>query len=763
VRINRILCSVKQALRLIIKPFIAGLFFCFIHIAVSAQSSDSSHPLLFVENPDHFPSNDHFVFSRIQIPWTRDSIYTVNHDSLRIRINNKGVDALIINNLVLSSDSSWKIDNINGITYTPNSSLPVYIASGTYKDIVVKFIAVDQATRVKVLHDSLTIFSNDNNTPSKTVFLSGLLQKQGEGLNEPSAQEVINAFGLKTSTGFGQTDPDKGDSSRLKGDEILPSYFVRADSSIPVSVIQIAAYHGCCNTAPEKIIWYAKDTTTTLHTLFTHVLVDGQTLLPRKSKPNTPAEGTFSPTSAFGFKVGSRNWTDPKLNPAGKIGIRVWKAIDANGSIIPNSYILSNDYLGTEFTNYDFQDNMYFVKNIKPEIGSAFFSTLSSAPSDIDFGEKILKTAGSYQLKLFNTGKMYADSSSDPVINISSIAITGEDSSEFSASMPVKAALGPLDSTTLNVIFKPVTQGLKIADLLIYYSNSLSPLRVPLYGIARSSDTIVRVNYRISSGSSNPIIVNGKTWGADNQYAYDNLEPYTNPKLTQIAGTDEDALYLKEQSSNGDKKPFRYEFPIENGNYVVRLHFAEIYWGAPGSGLNGGTGSRVMNVSLENQPRLINFDVTREVGGATALIKNVPVTVADGRLNIDFTSNVNRAMVVAVEIYSFFHDPTIVLSSADPTVFVFPEVNTLKRPKVYPNPLQKRFKIEFPGDYSGYSSLQLIDAAGRTYEIGTIRLQRGRSNITEVDISKLSLKAGFYYLKIVSDTRPIDVIKLIIK
>ncbi len=39
------------------------------------------------------------------------------------------------------------------------------------------------------------------------------------------------------------------------------------------------------------------------------------------------------------------------------------------------------------------------------------------------------------------------------------------------------------------------------------------------------------------------------------------------------------------------KKPFRYQFPLPNGEYYVRLHFAEIYWGAPGAGVTGGSGS----------------------------------------------------------------------------------------------------------------------------------------------------------------------------
>jgi hypothetical protein len=721
-------------------------------------SSTPANSLIFIENLDKIPSNDHFIFSRIQTPWSRDGInYNANHDSLTIRIHNKGIDNLIINNLILSNNTTWKFVKLKGADYNLSTSLPLSISSGTYADLTVRFVALDAATRVKILHDTLTIGSNDNKSPSKAVFLDGLWQKKGESLNEPSSQEIINTFGFKTNTGFGQTDPDKGDSAKLKGNEIKPSYFVRADASLPVSITQIAAYHSCC-TSSESIKWFAKGSTT-LTTVFTHIGKDGQSLLPRKATPSTSAAGVINPATAFGFKVGSQNSTDASLNLGGKLGIRVWKAIDAKSNIIPNCYIIGNDYLGTSGTNYDYNDNMYFVKNIRPEKGSSFFSELGSTPSDVDFGEKYLSSFNSFTLNLASLGKTYTDGSSDPAIIISSVAVTGENKSEFTASMPVKTTLNPQENTTLTVSFKPVSQGLKIADLLVYYNNSKSPLRVPLYGIAKASGTIVSANYRINSGSTTSLTINGKTWSADNQYSYDNLEPYTNSGLTKISGTDEDPLYLKEQSSNADKAPFRYELPVANGDYVVRLHFAELYWGAPGSGVAGGAGSRVMDVSLENKVRLINFDVTQEVGGATALIKNLPVTVTDGKLNINFSSTVNRPMVVAVEVYSFrgFAAKASELNNAGITG----AENGYKKVRVYPNPLQKQLMVQFPPDYTGNSSLQIADVTGRVYNLGQVKLQPGGS-IMQVDVSPLALKSGVYYLKITSQIRPLEVIKLIV-
>ncbi len=47
--------------------------------------------------------------------------------------------------------------------------------------------------------------------------------------------------------------------------------------------------------------------------------------------------------------------------------------------------------LGTTGTNYDYNDNMFFITNVKPETGAAYFSALSATPSALDFGEKLLQ------------------------------------------------------------------------------------------------------------------------------------------------------------------------------------------------------------------------------------------------------------------------------------------------------------------------------------------------------------------------------------
>lgn len=741
-----------------------------VFIVRNVKPENSVNSLLFVENLDKFPSNDNLTFSKIQIPWGRDSVKNRNHDSVNLRIHNKGISALTVKNLFLGNKAIFKILKVKGLNYDSTTAFPISIASGSFVDVTIQFIAVDQASRVKICLDSLTIVSNDAKLPTKIVYLRGLWQKQGEGSSEPYGQEVITAFGFKTKTGFSKSDPNLGDPKTPKGDEILSSYFVRADTTKPISIRQMAAYHGCC-IASEKIMWHTKGSTT-LNTVFTHSALDGQSVLPKKNGSNTAAaEGSITTNSVIGFKVGGKDWTDTALNPSGKIGIRVWKAIDGSGNLIPDEYIIGNDYLGSDFTNYDYQDNIYYVKNIKPEIGTTYNSQLVGTPSALEFGEKVLQTVDSLKATIKNNGKAYSNGSTDPNITISSVQIVGDNKSEFAFSNPVKTILTAQEATTIAIAFKPASEGLKIADLIIKYNGAVKPLRIPLYGIAKLSTTTVKLHQRINSGSSKSVVINGKIWAADTVFVHDNLEPYTNPSVTQIACSDEDTVLRVEQSSNADKKSFRYEFPLANGNYIVRLHFAELYWGNAGGGLAGGPGSRVMTVSLEGTQRLINFDVAQEVGSATALVKNIGVAVTDGKLNIDFSATVNRPMVCGVEVYSFSTGAGLmnVKTNLDSSIVLGKNYGPMISSglstegfKIYPNPFKKKFAINFPSSYVGNYNLEIVDPVGRIYDLGNLNVRQGGFS-SQIDVTKYGFKAGLYLLRVTSVINKTEILKLIVE
>ncbi|MFB9993280.1 NPCBM/NEW2 domain-containing protein [Deinococcus oregonensis] len=88
---------------------------------------------------------------------------------------------------------------------------------------------------------------------------------------------------------------------------------------------------------------------------------------------------------------------------------------------------------------------------------------------------------------------------------------------------------------------------------------------------------------------------------------------------------------------------FEYKVPVTNGDYQVRLHFAELNKSA--------VGQRVFDVKVEDQTVLNGFDIFAEAGGlGRAVVKTFPARVSDGVLNLAFVRQVENAKVSAIEI-----------------------------------------------------------------------------------------------------------------
>ncbi len=87
-----------------------------------------------------------------------------------------------------------------------------------------------------------------------------------------------------------------------------------------------------------------------------------------------------------------------------------------------------------------------------------------------------------------------------------------------------------------------------------------------------------------------------------------------------------------------------YSFAVANGDYTVNLHFAETWSGAFGDNL------RVFDVTAEGQFVLDDLDIYTEVRENRVLIKSFPITVTDGKLNIEFLHVVQNPKVCAIEI-----------------------------------------------------------------------------------------------------------------
>jgi len=222
-------------------------------------------------------------------------------------------------------------------------------------------------------------------------------------------------------------------------------------------------------------------------------------------------------------------------------------------------------------------------------------------------------------------------------------------------------------------------------------------------------------NIRIRCGSTTALTYNGQTFAGD-KYFSSGTSTYTNNNISDIKNTDFDALYKVERSAGVNLGSFAYNIPVINGTYDVRLHFAEIFFGATGAKpLEGIAGKRVFSVKMEGQNKLVNFDIVQEVGSMTAVIKTFTITVSDGTLNINFIPSVNRPKISGIEILTQNTATSQSVSAIENSLKTGTSEEDLPPNeksvlKAYPNPSDSEINIAFTAENSGSGSLILVNA-----------------------------------------------------
>ncbi|QPL45858.1 carbohydrate-binding protein [Halomonas sp. A40-4] len=325
---------------------------------------------LTVINNDGVPSNDRLVMSRIENP--ANAAQEV-HDEATITIRNDGFETLDINSIEVSDTTLFELtEAFAAVSLEPGESI----------DVTVRFIA-DDPNDASLYEASLIINSSDADEGEKVIQLAGLAQNQSESGQEPLVQEIINAFGYSTNVAEGQMN--QGGLVEANGDEILSPYFQRADGGSPIKITQLAAYHTQGDVA--RLFVHDVDSRN-LDEILAHDEADGQTLLPRTlNNGDLLTTTTLDRDAPFGFfaeisgRQGYISWSDPDANlyedtidaignPGTNLNwdendghlIRVYVAKDAAGNVIPDTYIVIQDYAGV---NYDYNDNIFLVENVQ--------------------------------------------------------------------------------------------------------------------------------------------------------------------------------------------------------------------------------------------------------------------------------------------------------------------------------------------------------------------------------------------------------------
>jgi len=142
---------------------------------------------------------------------------------------------------------------------------------------------------------------------------------------------------------------------------------------------------------------------------------------------------------------------------------------------------------------------------------------------------------------------------------------------------------------------------------------------------------------RIKAGKSESVKdADGNVWQADQ--GFEGGQTIERPDI-QIANTRSPDLYRAEHYSMDS-----FSWPVPNGKYLVKLHFAETF-----DGING-PGERVFSFNVQGK-EFKDFDVWVKAGGPLkAYVETVPVEVTDGKIKITFTPKVENPQICAIEI-----------------------------------------------------------------------------------------------------------------
>jgi hypothetical protein len=148
---------------------------------------------------------------------------------------------------------------------------------------------------------------------------------------------------------------------------------------------------------------------------------------------------------------------------------------------------------------------------------------------------------------------------------------------------------------------------------------------------------------RVNSGGPSYIDGASNTWAADTGFS--GGSSYTSTSTATITGTSDPTLYKTERYQASGASPLSYTFSVPNGNYEVRLYFAETYAATQVAG------ARVFDVDIQSLRAFENVDIFTQAGGANkALVLKKSVSVTNGQVKIGLVRQVQNPKINAIEI-----------------------------------------------------------------------------------------------------------------
>ncbi|MCZ6653934.1 MAG: malectin domain-containing carbohydrate-binding protein, partial [Planctomycetota bacterium] len=277
--------------------------------------------------------------------------------------------------------------------------------------------------------------------------------------------------------------------------------------------------------------------------------------------------------------------------------------------------------------------------DVVAEAGGAFIAVDRQFPVSVSGHEIVIEFFGIVSNPKINAIEILPDSGIAVEVSPTSVALADGQSQQFTATVSgtpngavtwsIDPAVGTISSGGLytapaNV---GVTQTVNVTASSVEDTLALGGAVITLL----PNDPI-----RVNTGGGDYTDPAGQLWSTDT--GFDGGGTFSTG--ASIAGTNTPELYQTEHFASGT---LRYQFARANGNYRVKLKFAEIWFTQ--------AGERVFDVAINGQPVLSNFDIVAEAGGAFAAVdRQFPLIVSNDEIIIEFSGIVSNPKISAIEI-----------------------------------------------------------------------------------------------------------------
>ena len=299
-------------------------------------------------------------------------------------------------------------------------------------------------------------------------------------------------------------------------------------------------------------------------------------------------------------------------------------------------------------SNETFFQEVYEINGTLPPTTEPLIpGLLGATPSDLEFATVAGSEVQAANIVLSNIG-------GDQAVIINGIVASEATGISVNISQNFPIIIPPNQSISFQVTFDPDYNGETAGDIFVRYDGSQDGLTIPVNGGASES----RYIYRINAGGNplSSIDAENVNWTGDTSNSPSNFvlvsrinETYTtNNPITaspSVPSSVPMALFRSERWDGSSAPEMLWDFPVANGNYEVRLYFAETYSGA------GSPGQRVFDVNIEDATVLDNYDVVADAGAMfVGVMQSFEVEVSDESLTIELIHVVENPAIKGIEI-----------------------------------------------------------------------------------------------------------------